>query len=80
MTNSADPDQLASQKPTDLDLHCLQRQGICGLSRLGLTGIKAKSVSLSDGISSTVEQQPLEEDNLYISIMRNLGILKFYRD
>ena len=29
MTNSADPDQLASslQKPTDLDLHCLQRQG-----------------------------------------------------
>ena len=23
MTNSADPDQ----KPTDLDLHCLQRQG-----------------------------------------------------
>ena len=24
MANSADPDQ----KPTDLDLHCLQRQGI----------------------------------------------------
>ena len=32
MTNSADPDQLAS-KPTDLDLHCLQRQGISGFSR-----------------------------------------------
>ena len=31
MTNSADPDQLASKKPTDLDLHCLQRQGISGL-------------------------------------------------
>ena len=29
MTNSADPDQLAS----DLDLHCLQRQGISGSSR-----------------------------------------------
>ena len=29
MTNSADPDQ----KPTDLDLHCLQRQGISGVSR-----------------------------------------------
>ena len=29
MTNSADPDQ----KPTDLDLHCLQRQGISGFSR-----------------------------------------------
>ena len=27
MTNSADPDQLASQKPTDLDLHCLLRRG-----------------------------------------------------
>ena len=24
MTNSADPDQLASSEPTDLDLHCLQ--------------------------------------------------------
>ena len=33
MTNSADPDQLASKKPTDLDLHCLQRQGISGFSR-----------------------------------------------
>ena len=32
MTNSADPDQLAS-KPTDLDLHCLQRQSISGFSR-----------------------------------------------
>ena len=29
MANSADPDQ----KPTDLDLHCLQRQGISGFSR-----------------------------------------------
>ena len=28
MANSADPDQ----KPTDLDLHCLQRQGISGVS------------------------------------------------
>ena len=27
MTNSADLDQ---QKPTDLDLHCLQRQNIAG--------------------------------------------------
>ena len=29
MANSADPDQ----KPTDLDLHCLQRQDISGFSR-----------------------------------------------
>ena len=33
MANSADPDQLASEKPTDLDLHYLQRQGISGVSR-----------------------------------------------
>ena len=32
MANSADPDQ----KPTDLDLHCLQRQGISGFSRKGV--------------------------------------------
>ena len=33
MTNSVDPDQLASKKPTDLELHCLQRQDISGFSR-----------------------------------------------
>ena len=33
MTNSVDPDQLASSEPTDLDLHCLQEQGISGFSR-----------------------------------------------
>ena len=34
MTNNADTDQFPSlQKPTDLDLHCLQRQGISGFSR-----------------------------------------------
>ena len=32
MANSIDPDQLAL-KPTDLDLHCLQRQGISRFSR-----------------------------------------------
>ena len=33
MANSADPDQLASKKPTDLDLHSLQKQGISGFRR-----------------------------------------------
>ena len=33
MLNSIDPDQLASQKLTDPDLHCLQRRGISGFSR-----------------------------------------------
>ena len=32
MANSAVPDQLL-KKPTDLDLHCLQRHGISGFSR-----------------------------------------------
>ena len=33
MANSADPDQLPSKKPTDLDLHYLQMQAISGFSR-----------------------------------------------
>ena len=33
MANSADPDQLASKKPTDLDLHCLKRKDISGFGR-----------------------------------------------
>ena len=32
MANSAEPDQLASSDLPDLDLHCLQRQGISGFS------------------------------------------------
>ena len=35
MTNSADPDQL--EKPTDLDLHCLQIRAYPGSAGLGLT-------------------------------------------
>ena len=36
MTNNVDPDQLASSeaKFSDLELHCLQRQGISGFSRI----------------------------------------------
>ena len=33
MTNNADPDQLAMKKPADLDLHCLQKQGLSGFNR-----------------------------------------------
>ena len=36
MTNIADPDQL----PTDLDLHCLQRQGISRFSRTRVNGLR----------------------------------------
>ena len=36
MTNSVDSDQLAAllQKSADLDLHCLQKQGISRFSRM----------------------------------------------
>ena len=33
MANSADPDQLLLQKPTGLDLRCLQTQGISGFCK-----------------------------------------------
>ena len=36
MANSADPDQLAFQKPTDLDLHCLQNRVYPGSTGQGL--------------------------------------------
>ena len=39
MTNNADPDQLAFQKPTDLDLRCLLRQGKLCSAREGLRGL-----------------------------------------
>ena len=41
MVNSVDPDQL---EPTDLDLHCLQRQGISGFSR---TRVKNANILLT---------------------------------
>ena len=34
MPNIVDPEQMASQKPTDLDLYCLKRQGISRFSRI----------------------------------------------
>ena len=52
MANSADPDQLASQKPTDLDLHCLQRQDISGLSRtrvkFGISMVRSADVQIAE--------------------------------
>ena len=53
MTNSADPDQLASQKPTDLDLHCLLRHGMTCSTREGLghKNVKIELVILSRVVS-----------------------------
>ena len=46
MANSVDPDQLASLKPTDLDLHCLQRQNKYGFSR---TRVKITNGAILNG-------------------------------
>ena len=56
MANIADPDQLASsepilQKPVDLDLPCLQRQGKSGFSRIRVNYLG----SLANGNSLSVE-------------------------
>ena len=44
MTNSADPDQLAS---SDLDLHRLQRQGISGFSRTRVKSVLPPANNMS---------------------------------
>ena len=41
MTNSADPAQLPSSEPTDLDLHCLLRRGVLCSAREGLIVLSA---------------------------------------
>ena len=48
MANSADPDQLLLQKPTDLDLHGLLRKGMTCLAREGLTYLKSNQRGLTD--------------------------------
>ena len=40
MTNSADPDQLASEKPADLDLHCFQSRAYPGSAGPGFKDIQ----------------------------------------
>ena len=47
MTNSADQDQLASS--TDLDLHCLLRQGMSCSAREGLKGSRSGTWKRSAG-------------------------------
>ena len=42
MTNNTDPDQLASEEATDLDLHCFNREGI---SRFSKTRVKVSEYS-----------------------------------
>ena len=62
MTNSADPDQLASswllQKPTDLDLHCLLRQGMSCSARDGLTTAVVKIDTEKEGSFRSPHHNP----------------------
>ena len=67
MANSADPDQLAS---TDLDLHCLQMQGVSGFSR---TMVKRQLyshgmflLSLSSSTRSAAEASHREHDRFLL--------------
>ena len=46
MENSADPDQMAHQKPSDLDLHCFLKRIIPSFSR---TRVKFSNTELSLG-------------------------------
>ena len=79
MANSADPDQLASetvlQKPTDLDLSSLQRQGISGFSRtrvkihpLNNLGMKVREscISRETAIHSPVQVIHIDIVNIYL--------------
>ena len=58
MANIAKPDQLAS----DVDLHCLQKQGISGFSRTRVNGNKIHSV---DGNSVKLSLSPSERWSIF---------------
>ena len=67
MTNSADPDQ----KPTDLDLHCLLRQGMSCSAREGLIRIMFCSVySLTDQIVALKEIRIQPEEGVPFTAIR----------
>ena len=57
MANSADPDQ----KPTDLDLHCLQRQGIFRFSRT-----KVKKQEIFPGRVANMINQEYKSTTLFM--------------
>ena len=63
MTNSTDPDQLASSKPTDLDLHCLQSQDLSGFSRTRVKGIC--NDNLNHFLHFAIKACVLSTDNMF---------------
>ena len=60
MINSADPDQM----PTDLDLHCLQRQGISGFSRTNYFNVTFFSLTFLGSISK-IHVEPRSQISCY---------------
>ena len=66
MTNSVDPDQLASEE-ADLDLHCLQRQGISRLSRTRVNRINLFQCSAASNLGLHYLLRLLLLDAMYIS-------------
>ena len=59
MTNSADPDQLASST-TDLDLHCLLRQGMSCTAREGLNW----SQSFEPALMAQLDMHPTDDQEV----------------
>ena len=76
MANSVDSDQLASLEPTDLDLHCLQKQGISGFSRTRVKG-KEPGNTTSYKVAcapSEVSDQPAHTCIIGVFVGFSLGI------
>ena len=77
MANSADPDQ----KPTDLDLHCLQRQSLSGFSRTRVKTFQKLRLLLKERICYQREQLLLKErifvcDSFYYKNMHFFFLIK----
>ena len=64
MTNIADPDQLASEGPTDLDLHCLLKHSMSCFTREGLSAMQIVADNIRGMyIYSVVFAFPLRDSN-----------------
>ena len=75
MTNSADPDQLASST-TDLDLHCLLRQGMSCTAREGLNW----SQSFEPALMAQLDMHPTDDQEVVGLIPTGLASLSWRFD
>ena len=73
MANSADPDQLASS--TDLDLHCLQRQGISGFSRTRVKVITNKTIVQYFVFVTKISKFINEMQNIFMTVYESIACL-----